>query len=198
MKKMFKAHKEAKNFELNIVDKDMMLLALIAAAKGITPEMLLECFVSDIVSYFSSEEVSKEEDFLSRWFMGSWFSQDDGYFSFLHYLICTERYRYVINALNELRECRLKELKNKSDELNKQEIKFLKISVKRLFGRYCADNPAHKPLADEIRVVRDFERKYRLSDKLDYDEIEDWIDVVNCRGAGNESDNNIADITAVQ
>lgn len=62
---------------MNINDKDMMLFTLIAAAKGISPEMLLQCFVYNIVSYFSSNDVTVEEDYLSRWFLGSWFSQDE-------------------------------------------------------------------------------------------------------------------------
>ena len=92
MKKCLKVTKknilQKRTFTLKLTADDTIAFAFLAAERGITSEQLIESFVRDIVSSFSADEIAVEEKHLFDWFNGSWFSQDnDGYFSFLQYII---------------------------------------------------------------------------------------------------------------
>ncbi len=75
-------------FTPKLTGNDTIAFAFLAAEQGLTPNKLIESFIRDIVSSFYAKEVTEEEKHLTDWFNNSWFSQDnDGYFSFLQYII---------------------------------------------------------------------------------------------------------------
>ncbi|MCM1327981.1 MAG: hypothetical protein NC253_00940 [Ruminococcus sp.] len=147
-----------RTFKPKLTDNDTIAFAFLAAEKGLAPEQLIENFVSDIVSSFSADEISEEEKHLADWFNGSWFSQDnDGYFTFLQYIIRKNFYNYVTAALTEIEIYNAEILKHKNSAKNKRLKKKRKEAIKNLFERYCTKNPAHKSFAEEIKIIRDFD-----------------------------------------
>lgn len=124
--------------KLNISEEDTISFKILAAKCGLTPERLLECFVCDVVSSFSSDEITIEQSHLIEWFNNSWFSQDkDGYFSFLQFILLNKQYENTIVLLNE-NSSRAKKI------------------LLELFDKYCTKNPAHKSFDEEINNVLDF------------------------------------------
>jgi len=130
------------NFTLKLKREDTIALAYLAAKRGITPEQLLESFVHDIVSSFSSDEIDAGQSSLAEWFNSCWFSMDnDGYFSFLQYVLLNKQYENINCLLNKI----------KSNEIKKELLK--------LFNDYCIKNPAHKSFGEEIKIIYEFGRK---------------------------------------
>lgn len=145
-------------FTPQLTNNDTIAFAFLAADRGLSPEQLIENFVCDIVSSFYADEISEEEKHLTGWFNGSWFSQDnDGYFSFLQYIIRNKFYKYVTNALTEIKMCNLEILKHKNVEANKRHKAKHKEAIKKVFNKYCTQNPAHISLAEEIKIIRNFD-----------------------------------------
>lgn len=148
-----KNNKNLQAYNLKLTDNDTIAFAFLAADRGLSPERLMESFVRDIVSYyfyspFHSNGLSKEEKHLADWFNNSWFSQDnDGYFSFLQYIIRNNLYKDVTAAKNATKN---KWLKAKRKE-----------TIIRLFNKYCEQNPAHISFAEEIKIIRDFDNNIK-------------------------------------
>lgn len=129
-------------FTLNLKKEDTIAFAYLAAERGITPEQLLESFVRDFVFSFSSDEISGEQASLAEWFNNCWVSQDnDGYFSFLQYVLLNRQYENINCLINEI----------KSSGVKKE--------LLNLFNEYCIENPAHKSLGEEIKIIYEFGRK---------------------------------------
>lgn len=152
-----KADTAKRTFSLELSKETALSFIIMAASKGLTPEKLLENFVNDIVSAYSSDEISEAENNLCEWLNGSWFSQDDEeYFSFLQYSICTKIYSSIVDAELSIRWCNVKisngEDRNKQTELKKKHLSYLK----RLFGEYCLKNKAHLSFEEEMREIMDF------------------------------------------
>lgn len=144
-------------FTPKLTNDDTIAFAFLAAKQGLTPDKLLESFIRDIVSSFYANEVTEEEKHLTDWFNKSWFSQDnDGYFSFLQYIICNNSYPYVTSALSEIKMCNIEIAKHKDVELNEKLKATRKETIKKCFKEYCIKNPAHKSLKDEIKMIADF------------------------------------------
>lgn len=142
---------QARTFTSKLTADDTIAFAFIAAERGLTPDKLVESFVRDIVSSFCVDEITVEEEHLLDWFNGSWFSQDnDGYFSFLQYLICNKFYDGIVSERLDV------ELnKNpKTEELEK---------ILNCYRNYCTENPAHKSFDEEWKNIMDF---YNNIDKI--------------------------------
>ena len=148
---------QKRTFTPKLTADDTIAFAFLAAERGLTPEQLIENFVRDIVSSFYSDEVTEEEKHLLNWFNGSWFSQDnDGYFSFLQYIIRNKYYKYVTATLSEIKLCDIEISKRRNVELYKKlEIK-RKETIEQCFKEYCIKNPAHRSFDEEIGAVMDF------------------------------------------
>lgn len=154
---------QAYTYNLKLTDNDTIAFAFLAADRGLSPEQLMESFVRDIVSYyfyspFYSDGLSEEEKHIADWLNGSWFSQDeDGYFSFLQYIIRNNFYKYVTSALTEIKMRNLEILKYKNVEANKRHKAKHMQAIKEIFNKYCTQNPAHQSFSDEIKIIRDFD-----------------------------------------
>ena len=163
MKKCLKVTKknilQKRTFTLKLTADDTIAFAFLAAERGITSEQLIESFVRDIVSSFSADEIAVEEKHLFDWFNGSWFSQDnDGYFSFLQYIIHNKYYENIAESIAEIRMCNDEISKGKNIEFNKSmKIKGLE-TVESYFKEYCNKNPAHKSFGEEFEAVADFDK----------------------------------------
>ena len=156
-KNIVKADTAKRTFSLELSRDTALSFIIMAASKGLTPEQLLESFISDIVSAHSFNEISEEENNLKNWFNGSWFSQDDEeYFSFLQYSVCTNIYSSIVDAGLSVRRCNAK-INNGEDSKNQTVLKEKHLSyLKRLFGEYCLKNKAHLSFEEEMREVMDF------------------------------------------
>ncbi len=137
------------SFTLKLKKEDTIAFAYLAAERGITSEQLLESFVRDIVSSFSSDEISDGQSSLAEWFNSCWFSQDnDGYFSFLQYVLLNKQYENIIGLLNNT--------KLYSEKKSKADFKISFKDVVILFNEYTAKNPAHKSFDEEINDIKKF------------------------------------------
>lgn len=146
-----------RTFTPKLTADDTIAFAFLAAERGLTPNKLIEIFVRDIVSSFYINEITAEEEHLLDWFSNSWFSQDnDGYFSFLQYIICNKCYEDVIAARSEIAVCRLNIAKRKNVEINKKSEKKQFEIILNYFKSYCIENPTHKGFAEEWKTVADF------------------------------------------
>lgn len=149
---------QERTFTPKLTADDTIAFAFLAAERGLTPEQLIESFVRDIVSSFYADEITEEENHLLDWFSGSWFSQDnDGYFSFLQYIICNKCYEDVISARSMIARCHqnldfFKALK--SEQLEK---------ILNYFKSYCIENPAHKDFLEEWKIIKNF---YNYTDEI--------------------------------
>ena len=147
-------------FTPKLTENDTIAFAFLAAEQGLTPDKLIESFIRDIVSSFYAKEVTEEEKHLTDWFNNSWFSQDnDGYFSFLQYIIRNKYYKYISAALTEIKLCDIEISKHKNVELNERLKANRKETIKKCFKEYCIKNPAHKSLKEEIKMIADFDNK---------------------------------------
>lgn len=145
-------------FTPKLTNDDTIAFAFLAAEHGLTPDKLIESFVCDIVSSFYADEIAKEEKYLADWFNNSWFSQDnDGYFSFLQYIIRNKYYKYVTAALMEIRLCNVEISKHINVEANKRLKATRKETIKNCFKEYCIKNPAHKSFKEELKMIMDFD-----------------------------------------
>ena len=145
-------------FTPKLTESDTIAFTFLAAEQGLTPDKLIESFVNDIVSSFCNDEITEEKKHLSDWFNGSWFSKDnDGYFSFLQYIICNKSYPYISAALSEIKLCNIEIAKHKNVELNLKLKATRKETIKKCFKEYCIKNPAHKSLKVEIKMIADFD-----------------------------------------
>lgn len=117
-------------------DEQAHLFAYIAAGFGLTADKLLECFIADMVSVLTSKKITDEEQALKKWIDTSWFSQDDGLFSFLQFIVVTGNFDVVMD-LNEKfgAECEL---------------------IKELYEIYCSENDNHDTYEKEIAKVQSF------------------------------------------
>ncbi len=132
---------QTRTFNPKLTKDDTIAFAFLAAEKGLTPDKLIESFVRDIVSSFYVDEITVEEEHLLNWFNGSWFSQDnDGYFTFLQYIICNE--------------CDYEEFITKRLDYS---------VILNYYKNYCIANPAHKSFKEEWKVITDF---YNYIDKI--------------------------------
>ncbi len=155
MKKCLKATKknilQKRTFTLKLTADDTIAFAFLAAERGLTSEQLIESFVRDIVSSFCVDEITVEEEHLLEWFNGSWFSQDnDGYFSFLQYLIRNKCYDEIVSE-------RLDVELNKNPKTEELE------RILNCYKNYCTANPAHKSFEKEWKNIEDF---YNNIDKI--------------------------------
>lgn len=151
---------QARTFTPKLTADDTIAFAFIAAERGLTPDKLVESFVRDIVSSFCVDEITVEEEHLLDWFNGSWFSQDnDGYFSFLQYLICNKCYDEIVSERLDV------ELnKNpKTEELEK---------ILNCYRNYCTENPAHKSFDEEWKNIMNF---YNNIDKISKGGKAKWL-----------------------
>lgn len=149
---------QKRTFTPKLTADDTIAFVFLAAERGLTPDKLIENFVRDIVSSFSADKIPVEEKHLFDWFNGSWFSQDnDGYFSFLQYIIHNKYYKNIAGAIAEIRMCNDEISKGKNIEFNKSmKIKYWE-TVENYFKGYCNKNPAHKSFREEFEVVADFD-----------------------------------------
>lgn len=142
---------QERTFMPKLTADDTIAFAFIAAERGLTPDKLIESFIRDIVSSFCADEITVEEEHLLNWFNDSWFSQDnDGYFSFLQYLIRNKCYEEIITkGLN------IEFDKNpQTEQLEK---------ILNCYRNYCTENPAHKSFDEEWKNIMDF---YNNVDKI--------------------------------
>lgn len=149
---------QTRTFYPKLTADDTIAFAFLAAERGLTPDKLIESFVRDIVSSFCADEITEEEKHLADWFNNSWFSQDnDGYFSFLQYIIRNKYYKYVTAALMEIRLCNIEILKHINVEANERLKAKRKETIRNLFKEYCIKNPAHKSVKEELKMIMDFD-----------------------------------------
>ncbi len=147
----FEKNKSKRIYLPNLNNSDTIAFAFIAAEKGLTPDMLIESFVHDIVSLFYSKNTNNH---LDEWFKNSWFSQDDdGYFTFLQYIIRNKKYKYVISALRKI-------------DVNHSNVAIKKLE--KLFNNYCAYNPAHGNFKQELNEIKKFDKRISKSLKGRY------------------------------
>lgn len=155
-----KANTAKRIFSLELSRETALSFIFMAAAKGLTPEALMENFVKDIVSANLSDEISEEENNLREWYKGSWFSQDDDseYFSFLQYAVCNGVYAEIIEAYFGVSLCNLKTGNGVNaahySELREKHLSF----IKRLFDKYCLKNKAHLSFDEEFKKIVEFDR----------------------------------------
>lgn len=150
--------KQKRLFTPKLTNDDTIAFAFLAAEQGLTPDKLIESFIRDIVSSFYANGITEEEKHLTDWFNNSWFSQDnDGYFSFLQYIIKNKFYKYVTAALLEIKLCDIEISKHKNVEANKMLKANRKETIRKYFNEYCIKNPAHKSLKEEIKMIADFD-----------------------------------------
>lgn len=150
---------QKRTFTPKLTADDTIAFAFIAAERGLTSEQLIESFVRDIVSSFSADEITAEEEHLLDWFNGSWFSQDnDGYFSFLQYIIHNKYYKNISDVLAEIRMCNYEISKRKNIEFNKGMKIKCKETIESYFKEYCNKNPAHRSFGEEFKAVADFDK----------------------------------------
>lgn len=133
-------------FTPKLTNNDTIAFVFLAAERGLTPEQLIESFVHDIVSSFYVKEITEEEKHLVDWFNRSWFSQDnDGYFSFLQFVICNDCYFDVLSILRNM----------KLNQKNREQCAY---TLRNIFKEYCIQNPAHKSFKEEIKTIVDFKK----------------------------------------
>lgn len=140
---------QKRTFTPKLTVDDTIAFALLAAERGLTPNKLIESFVRDFVSSFSVPvyEITENEKHLLDWFNSSWFSQDnDGYFTFLQYMLINKLY----NCLDEIEDVlsdveHHKKLKSKQWE-----------NISDYFEDYCKRTPAHKSFDEELEIIKNF------------------------------------------
>ena len=143
---------KARTLNINLTDRNIVKIAFIAAKYGLTHEQLVECFINDIITIHESTEITREESYLAKWFNGSWFSQDnDGYFSFLQYVISNGYYKKVISTLDSITYTKCK--KNSNAEYKQ---------LKEIFCEYCIKNSAHQSFNKEIKIILDFKNHINM------------------------------------
>lgn len=155
---------QERTFTPKLTADDTIAFAFLAAERGLTPEQLIESFVRDIVSSFYADEITEEEKHLTDWFNNSWFSQDnDGYFSFLQYIICNKCYEDVISARSMIARYHLEIAKKENVDFYKAlELEQLE-KILNYFKSYCIENPAHKDFPKEWKIIKNF---YNYTDEI--------------------------------
>lgn len=125
-----------REFKPILSDETTHLFAYIAAGFGLTADKLLECFITDMVSVLTSEEITDEEQGLKKWIDASWFSQDNGYFSFLHFTVVTGNFDIVAELSEKYgADCKI---------------------INELFDIYCRENNNHDTFDKEMTKVLNF------------------------------------------